>query len=165
MTNEIINLFDGFPSLFDTNFPQQFFKKGGSWDSFYTKDPFPYDVVVKTDKDGNGVETELVYAVAGVDKDDIKVRVENNTLEINIFDTTDKNEQEPLECPFSPQFNDRGQSVHYVHKGISRRRMKKVFTLGGGLDKDNITSKLDNGLLTVIIPHIPRADSKVIHIA
>lgn len=136
MTRDVLTLFEGLPSVFDSNLPRRLFNDHGSWEPFFTKDTFPYDVIVHADENGDSIKTEIIYAVAGVPKDAIKVKVENNTLEINI-DT----------------FNDEAVSnVHYVHKGISQRKLQKRFTLGEGVDKENIESNLVNGLLTITLP-------------
>jgi len=84
MTKELIRLFDGIPSAFDATFPSKLFNDHGSWDVFFPKDSFPYDVIVETDKEGETQKTIMQYAVAGVNNDAIDVSVNNNTLQISI---------------------------------------------------------------------------------
>lgn len=156
MTRDVLALFEGLPSVFDSNLPRRLFNDHGSWETFFTKDSFPYDVVVHADKFGDSIKTELIYAVAGVPKEAINVKVENNTLEININNLNDGVSQEGI----LSKTNNEGESLHCVHKGISQRSLKKKFTLGEGVDKQKIESKLENGLLTITLPNECKKVSK-----
>jgi HSP20 family molecular chaperone IbpA len=145
MTRDILTLFEGLPSVFDSNLPRKLFNDHGSWEPFYTKEGgFPYDVIVYADENGDSIKTEIVYAVAGVSRDNIKVKVENNTLEI-IIDNMSQNDS-------INHTNEKGETIYYAHKGISSKSLQKRFTLGQGVDKNKIESKLENGLLTIILP-------------
>lgn len=138
-SNSLIKAIDqafNMPQLFDSGFPSKLLRDVGGWDSFYTTEVFPYDVLVKTDKDGNAQETRLVFAVAGVDKEDISIKTEYDRLIVSI-DQTKKVEDE---------------NTHYIRKGLSHRSMTKSFFLRGGVDRENIQSHLENGLLTIILP-------------
>ena len=115
MTREILALFEGLPSVFDSNLPRRIFDERGSWEPFFTKDTFPYDVIVHADKDGDSIKTEIVYAVAGVPKEAINVKVENNTLEIKINDMKDGFSQSGLLSETKVK-GDTEHTRHYVHK-------------------------------------------------
>lgn len=135
------------PSLFDSTFPNKLLRDLGGWESFYTSDGFPYDIKETLDKDGNTEETQLIFAVAGVDKDDIKVKVEYDRLFVNI-EQTEKLEDE---------------STRYVRKGLSHRSMSKSFYLRG-INKEKIQSSLENGLLTIKLPTEEKEKGKLIDI-
>lgn len=133
------DLFD-LPSVLDIAFPRKIFRDEPDWNSFYTTDVFPYDVKAVKDKDGNLIKTELVFAVAGVDKNEICVKVEKDDLCINIEQSRKSEEK----------------GVEYIRKGLSHRSMSKIFKLQD-VDVDNIKSKLENGILTITLPPTPAA--------
>lgn len=135
------------PSLFDSTFPNKLLRDTGGWDNYFTTEGFPYDIKVKTDEDGNTVETQVIFAVAGVDKSDIKIKVEYDRLYVDI-------EQKQ-------QIED--SNVQYIRKGLSHRSMKKSFYLRG-VDKSKVTSSLENGLLTIKLPTEEKEKGKFIDI-
>lgn len=147
MTNELARVLDqafGLPSLLDTTFPSKVLKDVNSWDTFYTTDVFPYDIRVTKDPEGNVEKTELIFAVAGVEKENINVKVEHEWLIVNI-------EQ--------PKVLD-DENIEYVRRGLSHRSMTKKFYLRDA-DKQNIKSKLKNGLLVITIPPEPHIGKKI----
>lgn len=137
----------GMPSLFDSAFPSKLLRDVGSWDSFYTTDVFPFDIKVKKDKTGNTEYTQLIFAVAGIDKDDISVKVEYDRLIVNIDQTKDVEDE----------------SIHYLRRGLSHRSMSKTFYLRG-IEPEDIQSTLENGLLTITLPSTEKTRGKLIDI-
>jgi HSP20 family protein len=135
------------PSLFDSTFPNKLLRDSGGWDSYYTTDGFPYDIKVKTDKDGNTEETQLIFAVAGIDKKDINIKVELDRLFVSV------QQIETLE----------DENVKYIRRGLSHRNMSKSFYLRG-INKDKIKSELENGLLTITLPTEEKEKAKAISI-
>lgn len=135
------------PSVLDIMFPRKVLKDDPDWGAFFTTDVFPYDVKQTKDKDGNLVKTELVFAVAGIKKEDIDVKVEHDYLTISINQS-----QEELD-----------EGVAYIRKGLSHRAMSKSFHLQD-IDVDSIKSKLENGLLTITLPPTPAARKKIFSI-
>ena len=89
----------------------------------------PYDIY--KDADDNVI---LEFALVGLDQKDISVSVSGQTLKIEAG---------------SKQDND---SAEFYHKKISRRSIKKHFTLHQNVDKDAIEAEYKNGLLKVKIP-------------
>lgn len=89
----------------------------------------PYDIY--KDADDNVI---LEFALVGLDQKDISVSVSGQTLKIEAG---------------SKQEND---SAKFYHKKISRRSIKKHFTLHQNVDKDAIEAEYKNGLLKVKIP-------------
>jgi HSP20 family protein len=96
----------------------------------------PYDIY----KDKNGT-TVLEFALVGFDNKDISVSVSGQTLKVEaIADQQTKNEEKA------------DINIYTYHKKISRRSIKKQFTLHDNVDKDNIEAVYKNGLLTITIP-------------
>ena len=132
------------PSVLDIMFPRKVLKDDPDWGAFFTTDVFPYDVKQTKDKDGNLVKTELIFAVAGIKKEDVDVKVEYDYITISIDQTKE----------------DIDEGVEYVRKGLSHRSMIKSFYVQN-IDKENIKSKLENGLLTITLPTEPQAQKKM----
>jgi HSP20 family molecular chaperone IbpA len=89
----------------------------------------PYDAY--KDKDDNFI---LEFALVGLDQEDISVSVSGQTLKIEAG---------------SQQKDD---DAEFYHRKISRRSVKKHFTLHQNVDKDSIQAEYKNGLLRVKIP-------------
>ncbi len=81
-------------------------------------------------------DTDLVIkiAVAGFDKDDLRISHENNELIIRGEKLAEDN------------------NIVYLHKGISFRRFEKIFVLAEGVEP--INSYLDKGILIVRLQKI-----------
>ena len=141
--NDIIKRLDhglfNIPSIFD----EAFFTKPMKGQLF-TSEGFPYDITVLKDKKDNPIETRLVFACAGVSKDNIEIKVEprkgNNYLMVSMAATESQEDD---------------QYIDYIHKGLSHRSMEKSFLLRD-CDKNEITSELKDGLLTITIPMVQR---------
>lgn len=89
----------------------------------------PYDAY--KDKDDNFI---LEFALVGLDQEDISVSVSGQTLKI--------------EAGSQQKYNH----AEFYHRKISRRSVKKHFTLHQTVDKDSIQAEYKNGLLRVKIP-------------
>ena len=81
-------------------------------------------------KDGTHV---LEIALAGFKKEDISVKIENDLLKIDVA-------------------SDKDDDIEYIYKGIAKRQLHTIFTLGTRVLKDEISSKFENGMLTIEIP-------------
>lgn len=119
------------PSIFDDIFRDV----DDMFDKYKTN--VPYNVKQITDKEGNVTSCKIDVALAGYDKNDIKINVVDDSLQITV-DKADKAIDE--------------EGVDYAHRGISQRSIQLRFKLGGLLDKKRIESAFKNGLLTVDIP-------------
>ena len=89
----------------------------------------PYDAY--QDKDDNFI---LEFALVGLDQEDVSVSVSGQTLKIEAG---------------SQQKDD---DAEFYHRKISRRSVKKHFTLHQNVDKNSIQAEYKNGLLRVKIP-------------
>ena len=91
--------------------------------------------IVNVKKDGKIVAQRLEYALAGFKKNEIKISLKDDILTIEAEQQPETNENETVE------FN-----------GISYKKMTLSYSLMGNADQDSITSKFENGLLSITIP-------------
>jgi molecular chaperone IbpA len=83
-------------------------------------------------------EFELQFAIAGFDKRDIKVTVENGKLTVSGVMSDIEND-----------------GVEYLHKGIATRSFSSTFALGEHVEVEE--AEVDNGLLKVRVKkYIPK---------
>ena len=113
---------NGFMSLFD------------EFNDFFT------DTLAK-DMKTNILENENDYVITseipGVNKDNVKIDVSDNTLTITV---EKKNE-------------DKNDNKNYIVKEISESTLTRSFYLDN-MDEENITAKMDNGILTITVSKI-----------
>lgn len=74
-------------------------------------------------------EFQLEFAIAGFDKEDIKVTVNNGKLHV------------------SGTMSDEKEDTEYLHKGIATRSFSSTFALGEHVEVEE--AEVDNGLLKV----------------
>jgi HSP20 family molecular chaperone IbpA len=144
---------------YDWNFPTIFGRS--AWDDLFGNffedfekcfgrdQVVPCDVIQHKDDKGVLVSTEIQYALAGYDKDNVSIEVDGNILTL-VVDKTEKTEDAP-------------ESKQYVHKGISRRRIEASYNLNG-YDKDNIQASFENGVLSLKIPVAQKSEAKKIEV-
>jgi HSP20 family protein len=53
----------------------------------------------------------------------------------------------------------------YRMQEFSRRSFERSFTIGDGIDQDNVSAKLDSGVLTVVLPKKEEAKPKTVKVA
>lgn len=100
--------------------------------------PYPMDIIKVFDKE-SGKLKKLTFkvALAGLDKNDIKVQIKNKkflTISVNKL-TDDQNLENELE--------------EYVSKGISYRDSEVTFRIIQEIDMDQFKPVFKNGLLTI----------------
>ena len=86
----------------------------------------PYNIVKVSDS-----SYSISLAVAGFDKDEIKVEQDGNQLSINA------------------EKKDSKEEIEYLYKGIGTRNFKREFSLADYVEVKS--SKLDNGILVVTL--------------
>ena len=86
----------------------------------------PYNIVKETDS-----SYLISLAVAGFNKDEIKIEQDGNTLSINA------------------EKKDSEEEIEYLHKGIGTRNFTREFSLADYVEVTS--SKLDNGILVVTL--------------
>lgn len=136
-----------FDKFFDEVFDNEFFKP-----TRWAKDASAYPMnVVNIKNDGKTVAKRLEYALAGFSKNEISISLKNGVLTIEAEHNHDDSENETSE-----------------YNGISYKKMTVSYSLMDNADEDGITSKFENGLLSITIPfrkeEPPVDDSKRIDI-
>jgi len=126
---------------------KNFFNRDTSFGSFMeTKPDYPVDIFLK--------EETLFFDIAciGLEKKDIEITIEGNTLKIAYtkpnVDSNPSNEEAPS----------------YMHRGIARRSFNMGWKINPNYDLSKLEAVMKNGLLTVSIPITEQAKAKVITI-
>ena len=118
------------------------FDSSSTFDSVLnTKLNYPVDIS-ETDK---GLVFEV--AVVGLDKKDLTIKTEANTLRISYVKPEAKVEQ-----------------PKYIHRGISRRSFDFSFKISARYDVSKVKANMDKGLLTIEVPFSAEAEPKEVKI-
>ena len=143
MTNKALSIFNrlrpvsvGFDSIFD--------HFGSMWDDDFINDiqpSYPPYNIVKSGKNTYDIEV----ALAGFNKKDINVEVENGMLTIE----TKQSEKE----------TDKEEDGKVLHKGISKRYFKRSFTIANDVKVKG--AELKDGLLKVSMEKIVPEEMKL----
>ena len=139
--------FNQLPALFNDNWFNSFFKDVDK--AFEAPGVhYPYNIIVHKSKDTNEpLEYEIQVALAGLNKNDIKIQVKENKLIISI------NPQE--ETVSDDHF------ISYLRNGISYRKATLEFSLAKEVDASSINSKFKEGLLKVYVPLIKQKPTDI----
>ena len=121
-------------SLFNDPFFIGFQPNVQTWTNVTTQNNYPPYNVIKEDEDTYIVE----IALAGFDKEDLDVTVDQDTLIV-------KGEQEKKE-------------TEYTHKGIANRSFTRSFALGEYMEVTK--AEFENGMLSVTVERIVPEDKK-----
>lgn len=107
----------------------------------YTKTSFPkVDVVEYIDK------LVLEADVAGLDKEDVSVELEGDTLTIR--------------GGKKPASTETDNNARYVYREIKRSSFVRSFAVGEGIDKSKIKVDYQNGAIKIILPRIKIEEQK-----
>ncbi len=119
--------------------------------------PFGLHIDIKMPKMHSGVpinmsETEHALVIQahlpGVKKEDVKVAITNNTFELSV-----SHKQEELE-----------QTKTSFRKEFSQKAFHQSFTLPTAVDANNVSAKLEQGVLTVTMPKLESKKKKKVEI-
>lgn len=110
----------------------------------FVKSTIPYDVVKHTDESGRLISYDIEIPAIKVKKEDIDITVDTEASTINI--TIGK--------------NDESSNKQYVYHSISSGKKSFTFKFGDNVDVDNISSSIEDGLLTIKIPTIPQKETQ-----
>jgi HSP20 family molecular chaperone IbpA len=117
-----------------------FFEKPNFWIG-KEKNSYPMNVV-KIIKNNDIYAYRLEYALAGFDKNEIKIHIAGDSLIIEA-----KKDNKEIKDIYEKEDYE-----FVAYNGISYRNLKTSFKLMDYADKNNIISKFENGLLKITIP-------------
>tara|TARA_R110000744_G_scaffold361397_1_gene469145 strand:+ start:30 stop:464 length:435 start_codon:yes stop_codon:yes gene_type:complete len=126
---------------------KNFFETNGTFGSFMeTKPDYPVDVFTQ--------DESLCFDIAcvGLEKDEIMVSVEGNTLKIAYKKPNIESNPSAEEAPV------------YMHKGIARRSFDMGWKVSPDYNLANLDASLKNGLLQITVPKSEEAKAKTITI-
>lgn len=92
----------------------------------------------------NENEIQMQIVVPGVSKDHIKLEIENNTLTISL----DKSHQSIID------------NESYLRREFEISNFTRSFTLSDNIQKNSISSKLENGILFITLPKTKGTEPK-----
>ena len=160
MTNELVKQITKRPSQ---QYPSLF--RSGLWDDFWAgwdemenrlENTFierggttPCDIVEIKDENGLVVANEFSYALAGYEKDNVNVEIDDDQLTIIV----DKSEEIKDE-----------ENKTYIHRGLTKKRMQWSYHLGSHVDATNVTANMENGVLKVRVPLLKKKEIKKIEV-
>lgn len=143
MTEKTVVRVKGLPSLFRSDIFDQFFGAMGEEKERFFEFPatvYPYNVVEYKDVNGKPEKAELTFALAGIPKENVKIDVDGDVVNISVEkveDTTAENAQ----C---------------LHRGISRRSMQVGYRAAEPIQKEAIKATFDQGLLRIELPFVKK---------
>lgn len=140
-----------FPTLFRSSLFDDLFNGLEDFESvFFQKGGTPCDIVAIKNDQGDIVANEFSYALAGYEKGDVNVEIDDDRLTI----TVDKSEKE----------EDVDEKRSYIHKGLTRKTQKWSYVLNSKVDSQNVSANMENGVLKVIVPILPQKEIKKIEV-
>jgi HSP20 family molecular chaperone IbpA len=102
-----------------------------------------YPVDIKETKTG----LQFEFAIVGVDKKDVGIEVENDTLRIS----------------YENKISNDASDV-YIHRGITRKSFNFAWKLGAKYDSSKVEADMNMGILTIKVPLAKAMDKKKIEI-
>ena len=97
----------------------------------------------------------LELAAPGLSKDDFKVHVNRDG---NLVIEMEKKEKE--ECCDGKECKE-GKNRRYIRREFSYGNYQQTYTLPENVDKDSISAKVENGVLTITMPKLAEKVGKV----
>lgn len=133
---------DEFLTPFDRLFDEVFNNFGVTpYAGSYTKTSFPkVDVVEYIDK------LVLEADVAGLNKEDVSVELEGDTLTIR--------------GGKKPASTETDNNARYVYREIKRSSFVRSFAIGDGIDKSKIKVDYQNGAIKIVLPRVKVEEQK-----
>ncbi len=130
--------------FFDTD---RFFNDFWPWTSFDDRKVFADQLKVNVVE--NKDNFTLTAEVPGLTEKDIEIEIKDGrmTLKGHVEESQEKEEK------------------NYRMQEFSRRSFERSFTIGEGVDQDNISAKLDNGVLKLVLPKKEEAKPKTVKVA
>ncbi len=134
------------------NHLDRIFDTDGFFNDFWPWAPLGNREVFANQLKVNIVENEdnytLTAEVPGIQEKDISLEIADGRM------TLKGHAEESQETEEKP----------YRMKEFSRRSFERSFTIGEGIDQDQVSAKLDNGILTVVLPRKEEAKPKSVKV-
>ena len=127
------------PSIFGESLIDDFFDYPKEKYSFRTSNA---NGLMKTDIKESKDAFELSIAVPGVNKEDITAELHEGYLNISATTKQEKNEED--------------EEYHYIRRERYYGTCSRSFYVGEDVTEEDIKAKVDNGILTVVIPKIEK---------
>ena len=119
---------------------KNFFDGHSNFNTLQQKINYPVDIY----ETENGLCFEL--AVVGLDRDDLEIQVEGDTLRITHEGRNDS------------------EIINYIARGIARRSFDLAWKVASKYDLNKLVAKLDKGLLIIDVPYSESKAPKKINI-
>src|SRR5574344_541186 len=98
----------------------------------------------------NDKEYKVELAAPGTKKDDFQVNINNDgDLTIKLESKTDNKEED--------------KKAHYLRREFSYSKYEQTLILPEDVKKENISAKMENGVLTVILPKVEKKEPERFH--
>ena len=126
---------------------RNFFDTNSMFQSYVEQKPnYPVDVYTQ--------DSELCFDIAcvGLDKKDINILTEGNTLKVSYKKPSVESNSSDIEAP------------DYIHKGITRKSFDMGWKISAKYNLSGIIAGMKNGLLTVRIPMAKESLPKMVTI-
>lgn len=125
-----------FPTMFDEFFNNEWMPKMKSTEP-----------AINVKEDNKAYTMEV--AAPGIKKEFCRININNDgNLEVAIENKLEHKEENKKE--------------HYIRREFSYSNYQQTFVLPDNVEKDNISAKVDNGVLTIIMPKINKTEEKQI---
>lgn len=123
--------------------------KNDMFDNSYCSKPFQRSANMPMDVKENEKEYQVSVKVPGVNKDDVKITVEENKLTISY------EQKEEVESK-----NEESSAAKYVFQERRSALGSRTLSFPKLADLENIRAKYNNGVLEVLVPKVPK-DARV----
>lgn len=106
----------------------------------------PHNLVNVKDKDGNVVAQKLEVVTTPFKKDEVKVTVRDNILNVS--------------CGTTNKADDENEDV--IYRGISQQTYEFSLRIAENVDKSRITAENVDGILTIVLPIVKKEEQKAL---
>jgi len=134
----------GHPSIFNSAALDRILDEVFEKDLHSAKEAYPYNLYAHKDKDGYVAQTEILFALAGIPKESVSIKIEKNKLYVSI----------------EPPKQTLDSNTIVWRRGISMRSSKATFSLYE-VDEENVTSTFKDGLLRIVLPTAKRQSKAI----
>ena len=137
----IVRSNDLFPMLFNDVFN----KVNDAWNQNVSRDP---QINISESKSNFKIE----FSVPGLSKEDLSLTIDTeNNLVISM---NCKQEAKAVATPDTPKVEQPKEEYHYLRHDFHLAHFKEAIALPDNIHKDQISAKVENGILRILLPKI-----------